>query len=154
MKLTFDIIKNRAEKAKKHPKFKEKSKAVGSISGAVLIDIESFPKTEKELISQLDGAAAVLLLSPDDLLGNGTLSGTSNNACFDNDIVSFLKKSNVTDIFVAVMHLEDKGYVLLGAEMNISEKGSEKLSRLVSKKGGSWREDVGTEAGWSSFETE
>jgi len=70
------------------------------------------------------------------------------------DHIDFLKKSQVTEIFTSVMIEDDGSYSILGSEMNINQKNAQKLSRLIDKHDGSWRADMGTARGWSSFETE
>ena len=157
MKLNFNIVLNAMKKAEQHPKFQKKSEAVRSISGVREVVLSNQISSEEDLIKIMDrGVLPVVLLTPEELLENGTACGEVGNSCFDKDVVDYLKKSKVTEIFTVVEYdsLHSRKYILQGAVMDIAKSKSEKLSRLIDKNHGSWRADVDDERGWSSFESE
>lgn len=157
MKLNFNIVLNAMKKAEQHPKFQKKSEIVRSISGVNKTVSSDKISSEEGLIKIMDsGILPIVLLTPDELLENGTACGEVGNSCFTQEVVDYLKKSKVTEIFTVVEYdsLHSRKYILQGAVVNISQSKSEKLSRLVDKYHGSWRADVGDERGWSSFESE
>lgn len=155
MKLTYNKIIELANKAIAHEKWEVKKEAVISIAGCKLLPVQDIT-SESQMKQLMDGdcQAVVILCSPDDLLDNGTVCGSVPNTCFTPKVVDYLKSKNVSEIFCAVVYDHSSGFLISGAEMNIWNKYSTKLSNLVAEAGGSWRNDVGTERGWCSFESE
>ena len=149
------MIVNAVKRAEENPSFKEKAEAVWSINGVDKLRLKDF-SSEPQLIEFLDNIKCpILLLSPDELLENGTACGEVGNVCFSSKVVNYLKKKKVQSIYTTVLYdKENKAYQIGGAEMDLDEKYSEKLSDMISDLGGSWRDDCGTEDGWSSFESE
>lgn len=155
MKLNYNMIVEAIKRAEQSPYFEAKAEAVLSISGAAPLKLKDF-SSEAELIKNLlNLKCPILLLSPDELEGNGTVCGDYKNTCFNQKIVNYMKKKNVTTIFATVFYDEkNKIYQISGSELNLDEEFSEDLSEMITKAGGSWRSDVGTEDGWTSFESE
>lgn len=155
MKLTYSKIFELANKAVAHPKWNMKKEAVESISGCSSLEINNIV-SEEQMINAMnkDYQAVIILCTPDDLLGHGTVCGGVPNFCFNQKVIDYLNSKKVTEIFCAVVYDESCGFLISGAEINISGKFAGKLYNLIGEAHGSWRNDVGTEKGWSSFESE
>lgn len=152
MKLTIDIVKQKAILAKKHELYPLMKNSIESLNGTPIIEV--IPETEEKLIVLQElGKTILVLLSPDDLFGNGTYCGRPGNKCFNKKVVDFLKSKNVLEIFCSVS-LEDGIYHISGAGIKMSEKDGDKLSNLVGCGNGSWRSDVGINEDYCAFESE
>jgi hypothetical protein len=152
MKLNFELILE-LMKAENHPDYLKRSEVVMQMDGfSTSIRSESIKNAEDLDKSTSNCIFPILLMTPDELLGNGTFLGGANE-CFTQEVIDYMKKCRVTEIWTSAGKDFNNKYSIGGAVVDIPKAKAEKLSRLVGENGGSWRNDLAPR-GWSSFECE
>lgn len=152
--ITFEAILKAQARALKHPQISEIQETVSSINGMDLFVIDP-DSTEEEFKKILGLKGPVIALTPDELLGNGTVCGSVGNQCFTSKVVDFLKSNGVEEVFTSLMYDDQiKSYSITGASIKLAQNKAKQLSNLIGMGDGSWRDDLGHARGWSSFESE
>ena len=113
---------------------------------AELISIAGYDETE------LAEDGWVIIKAPIDQLPTfSTFCGSKNNKAFDKKVLDFLRNKKVEFIVALTAKKELK---ISSGVIEINEKDGKTLAQLISKNGGSFRNDKSRINGWSTFESE